>query len=249
MNKRGKNVGIDNSLDLSRVAGSNIGNSPACLLTDAVFGGAQQGKERWECPAIDDNLGLDVIACHNVTNGPQSGRLHRSRGVHQQLDETARNAGLNDSLDLVVRAVREIGDGPAGIDEDLIIERIDKFGEHGESWGNLLPVSSDQPSKTKGNLSYLSPIGLRSLSSAEVAECPSRVPKHAQLAAVTEQGQQGPQGACVEDKVPACGAITSNVTKSPNSLFSDVGFMAAEQFDENGNGASLDDDLCLLSRT
>lgn len=44
-------------------------------------------------------------------------------------------------------------------------------------------------------------------------------------------------------------AVAGNVTKSPNGLFSHVGLGAAKQLDEDGNSASLDDDLGLSGRT
>ena len=57
--------------------------------------------------------------------------------MHEQLNETTGDISLNDGLDLVVGTIREIRDGPAGIDEDLVVERVDELGEDGESRGNL----------------------------------------------------------------------------------------------------------------
>jgi hypothetical protein len=48
--------------------------------------------------------------------------------VHQELYETAGDTSFDDSLDLVIGAVGEVGDGPTGVNEDFIIEGVDKFG-------------------------------------------------------------------------------------------------------------------------
>lgn len=52
----------------------------------------------------------------------------------------------------------------------------------------------------------------------------------------------------MQDIVAACGAVSSDVTKSPDCLLPNVGLVAAEQLDENRNRARLDNDLCLLCR-
>jgi hypothetical protein len=52
--------------------------------------------------------------------------------VHQQLDKTAGYASLDDGLNLVVGAVGEVRDGPAGVNEDLVVERVDELGEDGQ---------------------------------------------------------------------------------------------------------------------
>ena len=57
--------------------------------------------------------------------------------MHEQLNETTGDVSLDDGLDLVVGTIREIRDGPAGIDEDLVVERVDELGEDGKSRGNL----------------------------------------------------------------------------------------------------------------
>jgi hypothetical protein len=101
-------VGLNDSLNLGRVAGSDVGDGPAGLLADAVLGGAQQRQQSGECAAVDDDLGLDIVTSHNVTDRAEGGSLDGCRGVHQQLYETAGDAGLDDGLDLVVGAIREI---------------------------------------------------------------------------------------------------------------------------------------------
>ena len=45
------------------------------------------------------------------------------------------------------------------------------------------------------------------------------------------------------------GAVSGNVPQSPHGLLSHVRLMAAEEFDEDRYGASIDDDLGLLSRS
>jgi hypothetical protein len=165
--------------------------------------------------------------------------------VHQELYETARDTGLDDSLDLVVGAIGEVGDSPAGIDEDFVVERVDKLGEDGESRLDLGLVS-DYGLWTMFGIAYCLPVGLGCLSPAEVAQGPGSVPEHAQLAAVAQKSEQRAKGAGLENEVAACGAVTSNVTKSPDSLLPDIRLVAAQKLDEDGHGTGLDDDLCLL---
>ena len=93
---------------------------------------------------------------------------------------------------------------------------------------------------------YRLPVRLGSLSTAEVAECPGGVPQHTQLTAVTKKGEQRAEGTGSKDEVTAGGAVTGNVTEGPNGLLPDIRLVAAEQLDKDGDGASLDDDLCLL---
>lgn len=95
---------------------------------------------------------------------------------------------------------------------------------------------------------YCLPVWLRCLATAEIAQCPGRVSEHAQLAAVAQQSQQRAKGASLQHEVAACGAVTSNVAESPDGLFPDVGLVTAEQLDEDGHGAGLNDHLRLLCR-
>jgi hypothetical protein len=87
---------------------------------------------------------------------------------------------------------------------------------------------------------------LRGLAAAEVAKRPGSVPKHAQLAAVTKQGQEGPKSTGLKDEVAACRAVSCNVSKSPDSLFAHIGLMAAKELNKDWHSTSLDDDLGLL---
>jgi hypothetical protein len=57
--------------------------------------------------------------------------------MHEKLDETARNTGLNDRLNFVIGSIGEVRDGPAGVDEDFIVQRVDKLGKNGESRRDL----------------------------------------------------------------------------------------------------------------
>ena len=93
------------------------------------------------------------------------------------------------------------------------------------------------------------PVGLGCLSTAEVAESPGGVSQHTKLAAVTEEGEKGRESSGGQDVVPALRRITSNVAQSPHSLFPDIGFVAGQQLDKDGDGASLNDDLRLRGRT
>lgn len=96
---------------------------------------------------------------------------------------------------------------------------------------------------------YSVPVGLGGLSTAEVAQSPGGVAEHAELAAVTKEGDQRLEGAALQDKVSALRAVTSNVTEGPDSLLADIGLGALEQLDKDGDGAGVNDDLCLLGRT
>lgn len=96
---------------------------------------------------------------------------------------------------------------------------------------------------------YSLPVGLRCLSTTEVAQGPGSITEHAQLAAIAKKGKKRTKSTGLEDKVAAGRAITSNVTKGPDSLFPDIRLMAAQQLDENGDRARFNDDLCLLGGT
>lgn len=92
------------------------------------------------------------------------------------------------------------------------------------------------------------PIWLWGLATAEVAQSPGSVAEHAQLAAVTKEGQKWLESTARQDVVAACWGVTSNVTESPNGLFADIWLVTAEKLDEDWDGTGLDDDLGLLSR-
>lgn len=166
--------------------------------------------------------------------------------MHEQLHQTARNASFDDGLNLVVGTVREIRDGPAGIDQNLIVERVDKLGKDGKSGGNLSSSSvSRYKSEQLCHETNSSPIRLRGLAPAEVAESPGGIAEHAQLAAVSQEVEQGLEGATAQDVVTACGAIAGNVSKSPDGLLPDIGFRACKKLDKDGDSTGLDNDLSL----
>lgn len=96
-------------------------------------------------------------------------------------------------------------------------------------------------------LAYDIPIWLRSLAAAEVAEGPRSVAQHAQLPAVSEKLEERREGPRLKHKVPAHGAVASNVTERPNGLLSYIRLMTAQKLDEDGDGARIDDNLGLSS--
>jgi hypothetical protein len=100
-----------------------------------------------------------------------------------------------------------------------------------------------------GRVSHGVPVWLRGLSTAEVAQGPSGIAEHAQLTAVAQEGQQRLESAACKNVVAARRAVTSNVTKGPDSLLPDIGLVAAEQLNEDRDSSGLDNDLCLLRGT
>ncbi len=77
------------------------------------------------------------------------------------------------------------------------------------------------------------------LATAEVAESPCGVAEHALLVVFAEKSDQGAHGTGLEDVVAALGAVTGNVTESPNSLLTDVEDGRRKELDEDGNSTSL----------
>jgi hypothetical protein len=98
-------------------------------------------------------------------------------------------------------------------------------------------------------LTYRVPVRLGSLAPAEVAQSPSSVSEHAELAAVSQKGEQRLECAAAQDIVSARGAVTSNVTESPDGLLADIGLGAAQQLNKDGDSTGLDDDLGLCGRS
>jgi hypothetical protein len=68
VDQRWDDVGVNDSLDLGRIASGDVGDGPARLLTDTVLRGAQQGQQRRKRAAVDDDLGLNVVTSHDVTD-------------------------------------------------------------------------------------------------------------------------------------------------------------------------------------
>ncbi|KAI6766284.1 hypothetical protein HG530_007354 [Fusarium avenaceum] len=227
MDQRRNDVGIDHGLDLGRVASSDVGNGPASLLADAILSRAEQGKETGQSAAVDNNLGLNIVTGNNVADRSQSGGLDGGGSMHEQLHQSAGDASFDDGLDLVVGSIGEVRDGPASINQDLIVKGVDELGQDRKGGGNLIMI------------------GLGSLATAEVAKSPGSIAKHAQLTAIAEKVKKRLKGATAEDIVTTVRAVTSNVTKSPDGLFPDIGLRASKELNEDGNSASLDDDLGL----
>jgi hypothetical protein len=150
--------------------------------------------------------------------------------VHEKLHQSARDASLDHCLDLIVGTIRKVGDSPASVNQNLVVKRVDKLRQDRESGGNS------------------SPIRLRSLATAEVTQSPCSVTEHAKLAAVAEKVKEGLESPTAEDIVTAVRAVTSNVAKSPNGLFSNIGLRAGKKLDENRDSAGLNDDLGLGGR-
>lgn len=115
-------VGINDGLDLRRVASSDVGNGPAGFLADTILSRAQERQQARESTAVNDDLGLSIVASDNVANRAQSRGLNRGGSVEQKLNESAGDASLDNSLNLLVGTIRKVRDGPARIDQDLVVE-------------------------------------------------------------------------------------------------------------------------------
>lgn len=228
VDKRSDNASVDDCLDLAGVTSSDVGDGPASFLADTILGGAQEGEQSRERATVDDDLGLDVITSDNVTHGTEGGGLDRGRSVHKELHEATGDTGLDNGLDLVIGTIGQIRDSPASVNQDLVIQHVDELGKDGKGRGDGVPVR------------------LGSLATAEVAESPGSVAEHAQLAAIIDEVKKGAQSTGTKNKVTAVRAVTSNVSKGPHGLFTDIGLRAAKQLDEDGDGTSFDDDLGLL---
>lgn len=96
---------------------------------------------------------------------------------------------------------------------------------------------------------YRIPIRLGHLAAAKIAECPSSIPQHAELATISQQVKQRLQGTAAQDKVSALGAITGNIAQSPHSLFPNIGFRTSQQFDKDWHSSSLNNHLGLRGGT
>lgn len=58
--------------------------------------------------------------------------------MQEELNKSARNARLDNGLNLIVGAVRKVRNGPASIDQDLVIERVNKLRKDRQGRSNLL---------------------------------------------------------------------------------------------------------------
>jgi hypothetical protein len=71
---------IDDRLDLIGIAGSDVGDSPASLFSDGLFGTGKKTEKGREGAAIDDDLSLNIIAGDDVAD------RSKSRGLDLELD-------------------------------------------------------------------------------------------------------------------------------------------------------------------
>jgi hypothetical protein len=74
-------VCIDHRLDLIGITGSDVGNGPASLLSDGLFGTGKKTEKGREGAAIDDDLSLNIVASDDVAN------RSKCRGLDLELDD------------------------------------------------------------------------------------------------------------------------------------------------------------------
>ena len=94
---------------------------------------------------------------------------------------------------------------------------------------------------------YQFPIWLRALTAAEVGKSPSCVPLHAELVVLAQKRQKRPQGTLLKNVISANGAVTSDISQSPDSLLTDIENGGREQPDEFWNGIGVDNNLSVVS--
>ena len=70
--------------------------------------------------------------------------------MHEQLYKATGNTRFNDSLDFVIGTIRKIGNGPASINQNLVIQRVDKLGQDWQSRENLLNMLAYHQSSIDG---------------------------------------------------------------------------------------------------
>lgn len=69
---------------------------------------------------------------------------------------------------------------------------------------------------------YQFPFWLRVLSSAEIAQGPGSISEHAQLVVFAQEGQQGSQGALLQNVVSTLWAVAGDVPESPDGLLANI---------------------------
>jgi len=94
---------------------------------------------------------------------------------------------------------------------------------------------------------YQFPIWLRTLTTAEVGKCPSRIPLHAELVVLAQKRQKRPQGTLLKNVISANWTITGDITQCPNRLFADIEDGGREQPDELWDGVGVDNHLSVVS--
>lgn len=122
----------------------------------------------------------------------------------EEFHKADHNTGIDDGLDLVVVSVRKVRDCPAGVDQYLLVGRVDELRQGGQGRRDQIPV------------------GLRLLSSTEVAQGPSSIPKHAEFVLLVEHSEEWLEGTGLNDVVATGRTISGDVSQCPNSLLADV---------------------------
>jgi len=56
---------------------------------------------------------------------------------HQQVDQSPAHSTLDNGLDLIVCTVGQVADGPACIDEHLVVQGVNQFGQDSERGSDL----------------------------------------------------------------------------------------------------------------
>lgn len=98
----------------------------------------------------------------------------------------------------------------------------------------------------KQGSTHNSPLRLRVLSSAKVAESPGCVSQHRELVATfTEDVQNRLESTLAENKVTALGRIAGNVTKSPYGLLLHIGGLRVKELNKNRDSSRFKYELGL----
>jgi hypothetical protein len=130
--------------------------------------------------------------------------------MHKQFNESSRHTRLNHRLNFIVIPVGQVRNRPTRIDQNLIIQGINQFREHGQRGVNQFPVRRGRFPATK------------------IRERPRRVPHHTHLSRIVQEFQERGEGALLKDKVAHFGTVACDVAERPDGLFTDIGFGATE---------------------
>eukprot|EP00050_Salpingoeca_kvevrii_P010306 m.7653 g.7653 ORF g.7653 m.7653 type:complete len:452 (+) comp2784_c1_seq1:247-1602(+) len=220
-------VALKDFVKLRWLASSNVGYRPAGLLADGFLGVGEKLLEIVECVTLEDDLGLLVVARDNVANGAESRGDDRGRLVAQKLDEAVADARINDALDLLVGAIGKVRESPACIGQNLRVALVKEADERGQG-------SADDGK-----------VGRWVLATAEVGKRPGCVALEGDLLCRVEELNKRLECIRGNDHVAVARRVTSNVAKRPDGLFGDVMLGRADELDEEGNGAVVDNDLGL----
>lgn len=58
--------------------------------------------------------------------------------MHEELHQSAGDTSFDHGLYLIVGTIRKVRDSPAGINQNLVVKRVDKLRQNGKSGGNLI---------------------------------------------------------------------------------------------------------------